>query len=766
MTVAHPLLRPDAIADRPFQATLAKRLTEAPHLLVLPTGLGKTVIALRTMLHYLDTDPRRILVLAPTKPLCDQHARFFQDALPSLKIATFTGETAPGERDSEWSQARIIVATPQVVHNDLIRGAQDLSDVAFLIFDEAHRATGEYPYVFIARRYRAAGGRAAAGLTASPGNDSDALRTVLRNLLLERVEVRSESDPDVAPFVHTVETEWVRVRPTAACARLIALVERMLARSVLGLRRIGYLGSIRGLPSRKDLLNLGQRLRAEAADRIGGRSVYDGVSLQARALKLQHALELAETQGSRSLYAFLQRLEAESTLAAGTKAARDLVREPEFAEALALARDDPDPPPKQTKIVAMVRHGLANGQRRVLVFANYRETADALVEALNRCEGARASRFVGHARAAGERGQTKREQQAIVDRFRSGDLNVLVATAVGEEGLDLPETDAVILHEPVPSAIRFVQRRGRTGRRSNGRLSVLLAEGTRDESYHWSALRRERKMLENLAALRRTPPLPVPAALPPVPEPPRPSPLPVVAAGPLEITIDSREGGSVVARLLLERGVRIRTVTLDTGDYAVSDRVLVERKSAQDFGASIRDGRLFDQLPRLARAGCGVVLVEGDPFKAAGLPCAAVAGALAAAANDHRVSVIVVPDVEATADFLVSLVRRERQQGRDGSSRMGKAPVSADAQLRFVLEGLPHVGPVGARQLLERFGSVAAVLAASVEELQETPGVGPQTARRIHEVVHRAYQPRPLAGTLSRDATAVAALQGGNGAAG
>lgn len=767
MFVQHPLLRPDTIEDRPYQGRLATLAQAAPSLIVLPTGLGKTVIGLRAMLPHLAAHPdRRVLVLAPTKPLCEQHAAFFRQVLADVPVALLTGEQPPTERDGTWTRNRVIVATPQVIQNDLVRGARDLSDVSYILYDEAHRATGNYSYIFIARRYKAAGGRAALGLTASPGNDPLALQRVLRNLSLDRVEVLRESDPEVVPYVHEVATEWIRVRPSHENVQMVRLLERMYGRCVLALRRYGYLTTLRGLPTRKDLLMLGQRLRADASDRNARRSVYDAVSVQARALKLQHALELAETQGTPSLRSFLDRLVEEATSTAGSKASRDLVREPEFDACLALARADQSTPPKQLRLVALVRETLALGARRVLIFANYRETADQIVARLTNVPDVRAERFVGHARAAGEAGLTKKQQGAVVDRFRSGDINVLVATAVGEEGLDLPQTDAVILHEPVPSAIRFVQRRGRTGRRSDGRLFVLLTEGTRDMTYHYSALRRERKMNENLAAVRRLRPLP--GATPEPPPVAKPTPVPTPRPVDVEIVIDPRESTCAVARHLVERGVRLRTRVLDTGDYAISDRLLVERKSAQDFAASLKDGRLFEQLPRLAQSERAILLVEGDPFHAAtGISPQALAGALAAASSDHKVSVVTVPDAEAAADYLTSLARRERHEGHGPpTTRMAKSPADPQAQIRFVLEGLPHVGPVVANHLLARFGTIAAIAAADPADLAQTPGVGPETARAVHDVLHRQYPASPLVAASRGTHAAVMPLQGSNGSTG
>lgn len=763
MFLDHPLLKPDAVEDRAYQAALAARLIERPHLLVLPTGLGKTVVALRALLHFLEHEPeKRVLLLAPTKPLADQHARYLGETLQGITVACFTGETPPQERDAAWPGHRVIVATPQVVQNDLVRGVRDLSDVSFLIFDEAHRATGQYPYAFLARRYRAAGGRHLAGLTASPGNSSATVHRVLANLGLEAIEIRTESDPDVAPYLHKVETQWIRVRPTPTLLNLVRLLERCYARCVLALRRLGHFQLLRGLPTRKDLIDLGAKLRAAAAEPRAGRGLFQAVSLQARALKIQHALELAETQGTPLLYRFLQRIEQEATSAGGSKAARDIVREPEFLEVLARARDDADTPPKIAKILELVQAELARGARRILVFANYRETAEDLVGRLTGQAGVRASRFVGHARVQGEKGMTKRDQQGIVQRFRSGDLNVLVATAVGEEGLDLPETDAVIFHEAVASAIRLIQRRGRTGRHADGSVYVLLTEGTRDESYQWSAVRRERRMQLELGHLRKIAPTLQTSLAPPPPNSSVPTLPGTSRADGLEIVMDVRESTSAVARSLVERGLRIKTVTLPTGDYSVSERLLVERKTAEDFAASLKDGRLFEQLPRLARAGLGLLVVEGDLFGApSGISRAALAGALATAVADHRITVLCVPDAHATADLLAGLARRERRDGRPTALRVLKTPLHPESQILFVVEGIPGVGPVLGRRLLEHFDSVAALSAASVEELEAVPGVGPETARTIHEVLHRPYlggHAAPLAGKLE---VAVAAVEGG-----
>ena len=137
----HPLLKPCSVEKRLFQLDLASKALKDSTLVVVPTGLGKTVIALMVLLARLDKG--KALFLAPTKPLVEQHARFLENVLlDGSIIACMTGEMPPEKRAEIWSKARIITSTPQVIENDLLSRRIDLKDVSLVIFDEAHRGVG------------------------------------------------------------------------------------------------------------------------------------------------------------------------------------------------------------------------------------------------------------------------------------------------------------------------------------------------------------------------------------------------------------------------------------------------------------------------------------------------------------------------------------------------------------------------------------------------------------------------------------------------
>ncbi|RLG27693.1 Hef nuclease, partial [Methanosarcinales archaeon] len=193
--ITHPLVKADTVEKRVYQLNLAAAALRESSLVVLPTGLGKTIVALLVLAQRLDSG--KVLVLSPTKPLVEQHASFLKKVLrvSEDEIVMFTGSMPPHTREALWRDARVIVSTPQVIENDLLAGRIGLRDVAHITFDEAHRGTGNYAYVYIAKRYfDESVNPLVLGITASPGSSREKIQEVCSNLGLTHVEVRSEYD--------------------------------------------------------------------------------------------------------------------------------------------------------------------------------------------------------------------------------------------------------------------------------------------------------------------------------------------------------------------------------------------------------------------------------------------------------------------------------------------------------------------------------------------------------------------------------------------
>ncbi len=530
--VEHPLVRDGEIRALPFQLDLARIGLEEDLLVVLPTGLGKTVIAALLGAELLRARDGKVLFLAPTRPLVQQHAESFARWLLPLRASRFTGTIRRPVREGAWEGADLVFATPEIIQNDLAAGRYGLRDVALIVFDEAHHAVGKYVYVPIAARYateRPVGSRVLA-LTASPGGQDARIEEVVANLGVHRIEARSREDEGVREYVQPVDVDlcWVDLPPAVSHIRdLVGEASRATARK---LQKMGYLRKkpIASL-SVKDLI----ALRAEIFARPGPMVRRFGPLFhQLVLLHLHHAQERLETQGLAPFLQYFERLAAKEKSARGDRAVLQLpevVRARREAEEFLRSTREPSHP-KLDALVDLVRTTLGAGRDhppRVLVFAQYRDTIQTIQEVLE-LQGWTVGRFVGQStRDRKDPGMNQKEQARVLGGFRQGRFPILVASSVAEEGLDVPDVDLVVFFESVPSEIRAIQRRGRTGRSSIGHVVVLLTRETRDVAYQKSEARREKAMHRIVRRLsseaRRRPSAPrADGDRPPAGEEPRP----------------------------------------------------------------------------------------------------------------------------------------------------------------------------------------------------------------------------------------------------
>ena len=739
----HPLLKPQTVEKRLFQMDLAATALKVSSLVVVPTGLGKTVIALMVLLARLDKG--RILFLAPTKPLVEQHASFLRNVLRDESIvAMMTGETMPEKRAEIYNQTRVIASTPQVIENDLLSRRIDLKDVALIIFDEAHRAVGNYAYVYIAERYgREASNPLVLGITASPGSQSEKIEEICTNLGIEKIQTRTEGDPDVAPFVHQREIEWVKVKVPEELLRVRTAIEDVLKDRIDDLNQLGVAATrIDSRAPKKELLGLQSMLQSSVARQPNPAS-FKGISVLAEILKLHHAIELAETQSSESLIRYFQKLQGEAISKSGSKASRRIMEDPRFRQAItALMETDVEHPKLAVAQSILKDQLLAKPDSRIMVFTNYRDTASALLKFLEKDDAIKAVRFVGQSSRQDDEGLSQKKQTEILNKFRSGEFNVLIATSVGEEGIDIPATDLVLFYEPVPSEIRSIQRKGRTGRARAGKVVVLIAKGTRDEAYYWISDRKEKSMQreirgrsgkaqESLVKEFKLKQIQITDG--------EDKPEPEEAAG--KIFVDPRE--REMGKLLESQGLEVTLKNLEVGDYIVSDRIAIERKTADDFVASIIDPErnLFRQISDLSRAyERPVLILEGRDLYTRQISPNSIRGALAAIAVDYGIPIIPTESREETAAVIAMLVARERKEGREPKLHGHKTARTLKEQQEYLVSAIPSVGPAVARNLLKHFGTIEKITTASEEELLQVDLVGPKIAERIRELIGGEYK--------------------------
>ena len=500
--VAYSLLEPDVLERRRYQLQLAATAAADHTLVCLPTGLGKTAVTLLVTAERLEAHGGKSLFLAPTKPLVQQHADFYREALsiPDEEIVVFTGEVSPDDREALWERATVVIATPQVIENDLVGGRVSLADVTHCTFDECHRATGDYAYNYIAERYHAdAEEPLVTGMSASPGGDEEAILEVCDNLGLCEVTVMTREDADVEAFTHETEIEWEHIELPEQVIEIRDALNEVITGRLEKLKDLGVATSTRPDQSQKDLNAMRGKLRRLIDDDQS--EGYTGMSIHAEVMKLRQAVTLVETQSVEALRRYFERQRNQARTSGASKASQRMISDPRVRQAMRLAEkyDELHPKYRKTRMLLAETLGLAGGER-VIVFTESRDTAEALTDFL--AESFDVRRFVGQGDREGSPGMTQTEQQAVLEDFRAGEFEVLVSTSVAEEGLDVPDVDLVLFYEPVPTAIRSIQRKGRTGRQSEGRVVVLVAKDTRDEAYFWISRRREKEMESELRELK------------------------------------------------------------------------------------------------------------------------------------------------------------------------------------------------------------------------------------------------------------------------
>lgn len=494
--ISHPKIVPDTVEERKYQIVMANDCLKVNTLLVLPTGLGKTIIALYVTAVILNSN-KKVLLMAPTKPLVDQHATVFSKLLVNSKIGIMNGMMNPDTRKKIVNECDLVVSTPQCIANDLENNMYNMDEFGLVIFDEAHRGTGNYAYVTVAQ-YCDKSIRSV-GLTASPGSDIKKVEEVCKNLGFLKIDVRTENDPDVAPYIHDTYVKKIEVNMPKELLDIVDILKRLLDHYFLELTNL-HLTKENWPPSTTHMLMIGESLQRRLRRGERTATIYRGLTVQSICIKILHAINLAETQGMSSLRSYMSKLNEDANAPKGNKGGKELVARSEYLDAWNMVYHSKIEHPKVSKLMSLVSQILnSDNSAKVMVFTQYRDTCDLLVEKLSTIDGANVGKLIGQSNG----GLRQKEQIGILDEFRNGIRNVIVATSVGEEGLDIASTNAVIFYEPVPSEIRTIQRRGRTGRKNDGEVYVLVAKGTMDEVFENSSKKKEDQMRSRLEKLNK-----------------------------------------------------------------------------------------------------------------------------------------------------------------------------------------------------------------------------------------------------------------------
>ena len=601
-----------------------------------------------------------------------------------------------------------------------------------------HHATGEYAYVWLAQQYdKLSHNSRILALTASPGADLEKIKEVCQNLKIEKVEVRTETDPDVKPYMQEVKMNWIKIDFPNELKKIQKLLQDSRKSKLIDAQKFGYANS--ASLTKTELLKLQGELQKKISSGCRDYEILKSISLIAEALKIDHALELLETQGVKPLNNYFNRIRSQA-LTSKVKAVKNLMQDLNFKSAMFLIEELSDQNfkhPKIDKLKEIVENTINKDKSsKIIIFTQFRDSAEEVKKELDKIDFSNHI-FFGQAKKNGV-GFSQKQQKEILNQFRNNEFNVLIATSVAEEGLDIPKVDEVIFYEPVPSAIRSIQRKGRTGRLEKGEVKILTTTGTRDEAYRWSAHHKEKRMYKNLEKIKKQFSL-----NPELNQKDKTLDQFIPKEQSVAILADHREKGNKIVKELIDLGVSVKTEQLESADYLVSGRVGVELKKVPDFVASIIDGRLLTQVRELKKNFKRAVLIiegEEDIYSIRKVHANAIKGMLAAIVLDFAVPVLYTKDPRDTAQLLAVMAKREQdKEGKDYSLHQNK-PHSLKEQQEFLVSAMPSIGLNSAKLLLNNFNSIKSLVNASKEDITKIKGVGDKTADKLIKLFEEEYK--------------------------
>jgi len=487
----------EKLEKRDYQESIVRSCIGKSSLIILPTGLGKTQIAILISIRCLELFPdHKIIMLAPTKPLVVQHANRFKEFINpkyfdiSIEKNVLTGSTDIYKRVELFKSQSILFYTPQTLKNDLDNNLYDLNDVGLIIFDEAHRAKGNYAYCVIAKLFRQINPKGIVlGLTASPGSNKEEISELCNNLNIpmENIMIRDEKDKDTKEYVNKIQKEVIGVESSNLMIQITKLLNQMKYKRFQALFDLGFLDIPQDSWDKIYFSEL-QKIEMENIKPFFNinKNAGDAISLTAQIKTIMFMISTVELEGLFALDKFIT-----ENLNKNTKASYSIKTDPLLLQIKNILNKNKVENvnslihPKMTKLKEILLKELNLKQNsRGIVFAQHRNAVITISDYINKIDGIRSIKFVGQAtKSKTDVGLSQKEQIEILNDFKNGKFNVLVATSVAEEGLDIIECSFVVFYDNVPSAIKKIQRQGRTGRRSEGKVYYLYTKGTIDEKY-------------------------------------------------------------------------------------------------------------------------------------------------------------------------------------------------------------------------------------------------------------------------------------------
>ncbi|KAJ3870141.1 P-loop containing nucleoside triphosphate hydrolase protein [Lentinula novae-zelandiae] len=479
-----PLNRP----KRDYQFDIVRNSLFENTIVALPTGTGKTFIAGVVMLNYYRWFPEgKVVFVAPTRPLVSQQIEACHEAcgIPGSDAIEMTGQVSKPIRHKFWGQKRVFYMTPQTLINDLQSENCDARDIVLLVVDEAHRATGDYAYNQVIRYMMAKNPHfRVLALTATPGGNKEAVQTLIDGLHISHIEIRAERE--LARYNHVKEIEQHVISMTPEINRIKDLFLKLMDSFFKPIAHIwrGSPNLMRMHPfaatSLAASLAQGQRHLCGPLYTLSSFARWLGYLMEGTVKMCYDDLEAYAPKATKAKKVHTNPLFLNLMNEIRAQNAQGFKMHPKMEKMKNLimqhfgARMSEDGDPES-----------GEGATKAMVFVTHRAAVDEIVEVLNAEQPLiRATPFIGQGTdKKGKKGLAQREQLETIKKFKNNEFNILVATSIGEEGLDIGEVDLAICYDTQKTPIRLLQRLGRTGRKRSGHVHVLLADGREEANF-------------------------------------------------------------------------------------------------------------------------------------------------------------------------------------------------------------------------------------------------------------------------------------------
>lgn len=489
------LVKTENFEFRRYQLKIMESIYSGENALVIvPTGKGKTIMSILSAAKPVSKG-EKVLYVAATRPLVEQHHKEVSDAFVDKQgIEMLTGQTKTGERTRILKDAKIIIATPETALNELKRGNMPLDGFGMLIIDECQRAVGNYAYTHLAKSFKEMD-RQLVCFTGSLGSKTSVANNIIETLGISNIQVRNWQDSDIRPYMVKVGVKTVMVEKSETMVAIEKHLKKFIDENFNSMKRAGLVGkgaNFENMP-RSEFMAI-RPVTGMLMDKVLKRELgleeretaVAGVKGFYKLMYVSHAYDLVETQGFRPALDNLKKLAAKKTT---NKSLREMFNNERIKATGRILKRALDSGEEHPKVNALINAVKENSGKRMIVFAHNRSTVDMLVEKLQE-QGIAARPFMGK-----KDGITDKHQRQTIKDYSQSKFNVLVSTLIGEEGIDIKaEPNLVICYDAVPSAIRLVQRKGRTGRNMPGNVVMLITKDTKDEAYHEISAWREHSM--------------------------------------------------------------------------------------------------------------------------------------------------------------------------------------------------------------------------------------------------------------------------------